>query len=54
MKKIGTTALVVLAAVTLSSFTLGCKKENKPTNPPPTNQPSGGTGGTTGGTGGGH
>jgi hypothetical protein len=50
MKKLGTSALVVLAAVAVSSLSLGCEKKEAPK---PANKPAP-TGGTTGGgTGGG-
>lgn len=37
MKKFGTAALVVVTAVALSSFSLGCEKKKEPAQTPSTN-----------------
>lgn len=47
MKKIGTAALVVLTAVTLSTLSLGCEKKAEPAKPAnststPAEKPAGG------------
>lgn len=55
MKKLGTSALVLVAALAVSSLSLGCQKEPaKPAaKPAPAGGNTGGAGNTGGGTGGG-
>lgn len=43
MKKIGTTALVVVTAVALSTFSLGCEKKKEPAPTGGTTAPAGGS-----------